>query len=201
MESPSSCWAAIPEGNSYSVVIADPCWLYVNSNVNGCPKYKCLSLGELSQLPVRTLAKENAVLLMWCTGPKLPEAFPLAKAWGFPDFKTVLFCWNKTDSKGQPHLGLGCYSRSSLEYVLMFTRGKGHTGWVSSHSERQLISETRLGHSIKPESIREKLCKFLQPTDKKRIELFARTIPDPSYECDAHGLELPGVFHAHRAEN
>lgn len=138
---------------------------------------------------------------MWCTGPKLPEAFPLAASWGFPKFATVLYCWNKTDKVGKSHLGTGCYTRSSLEYVLMFSRGKGHSSWVTNHSERQLINAQRLAHSVKPESIRERLCKFLSPPDNKRIELFARTVPDSSYECDAHGLELPNFFHPHQREN
>ena len=190
------CWAAIPAENKYSVIIADPCWLYHNRSNNGAAQYACLSLDELCHLPVKNLCNENAVLLMWCTGPKLPEAFPLAKAWGFPDFKTVLYCWCKTSKNHQPLLGTGYYTRSSLEYVLMFSRGKGHASWVTSHSEKQLILEHREAHSVKPESIRKKLCTLFKPPDDKRIELFARTVPDPSYRCDAHGLELPGYFRA-----
>lgn len=139
---------------------------------------------ELKALPVKEIAKETSVMFMWTTGPKMDEAIDLAQSWGFKHC-TVYKVWVKTQANGEPVFGLGSYSRSCCEFLLLSTRGRGYTGLFTDARkfERQLIDDNKITdvilsarrkHSQKPDEMYDILEANLRP-DLHKIELFSRT--------------------------
>ena len=92
------------------------------------------------------------------------------KAWGF-NYKTVLHNWVKVRKDGVPIMGMGSYTRSGSELLLLGMRG---------HIKRlgtdvvipQVLMQQRREHSRKPDEVRENLIRLFG--DLPRIELFAR---------------------------
>lgn len=85
------------------------------------PAYPTLTDAELRLLPIREIAKDDAVLLMWTTGPMKDKALALIRYWNFT-YKTSMFVWNKV-SGGRVQSLKGKYSNPSTEEVLIATRG------------------------------------------------------------------------------
>ena len=78
----------------YDVIYADPAWRYDFSKSNSREienQYPTMTIEEICALKVP--AKENAVLYMWATAPKLLEAIKVLNAWGF-EYKTQAV-WDK----------------------------------------------------------------------------------------------------------
>jgi hypothetical protein len=79
-----------------------------------------MSLAAIKALPVRELAADDAVLLLWATDPLLQRAFEVIEAWGFA-YKTVGFYWVKLNrGRGGPPFaeadfftGLGFWTRAN----------------------------------------------------------------------------------------
>lgn len=65
----------------YSLIYADPAWLYDNKASNGAAEdhYDTMKLIDMKRLPVWDLAADDAVLAMWFTGTHTREAIELAK--------------------------------------------------------------------------------------------------------------------------
>lgn len=161
-----------PEG-SYSVIYADPPWSYANwtdaKNGAACSAYDTMSNEDICSLPVADLAADDCVLLMWGTWPKLVEGLEVIKRWGF-EFVTCAFVWNKVNRDGTPYMGLGFYTRSGSEFVLLGKRGSVP---VAVKDVFQVQTEPMDGkHSQKPAIFIERIDR-LWP-EGKRIELFAR---------------------------
>lgn len=131
-----------------------------------------MSYEEIASLPVKDLAAKDCALCLWTTGPNLLDhnGVPMIlDRWGFK-YKTILFTWIKVDYMGKPAMGLGYYTRSSTELMLLATRGKPLPRM--SRSIRQVIMAPRREHSRKPdESYRRIEALF---GDVSRVELFAR---------------------------
>jgi len=169
----------------YKIIYADPPWLYGKfSNTEGSrlysydPKFKItpydgMKLDDIKALPVADMADKDAVLCLWVTMPMIKEIFDakLIEAWGF-NYKTVLFTWIK-HNKNVPGYwkGLGYYTRSNVEMVLLGTRGKGIK--VIKKDVGQIIDSPIGKHSAKPDIVRQKIIRLFG--DLPRIELFART--------------------------
>jgi N6-adenosine-specific RNA methylase IME4 len=157
----------------YKIIYADPPWDFssrpAKNRANVKDHYPTMSINEIESLPISTIADENCVLLMWTTYPALEKSFSVIKAWGFT-YKTVAFTWIKKNKDNSNFMGLGYYTRSNAEIVLLATKGKPlHR---ESHGVRQVV-EDRVGkHSKKPIIIRDKIVELFG--DIPRIELFAR---------------------------
>jgi len=100
----------------YKIIYADPPWSYSNFQGKGSRygdvsrHYETMEIEELCGLPIKNLADENCLLLMWATFPNLKEALQLIEAWGFR-YVTTAFVWIKTDQYGKPRNdGLGFYT-------------------------------------------------------------------------------------------
>ena len=66
------------------MIYVDCPWKYdKDTHKSNVPKYDTLSFNELSYLPIRRVAKENCLLLMWATAPMLDKAISLVKLFGF----------------------------------------------------------------------------------------------------------------------
>ena len=157
----------------HGVIYADPPWTFKTYSDKGKDKspekhYSCMSLTDIIHLPVGSIAKDDAVLLMWVVDPLLDQAFKVIDAWGFK-YKTVGFTWAKTNRKKMGcFTGLGYWTRGNPEMCLLATRGKPKR---LNKSIPQLVVSERQEHSRKPDIVYEHIEKMLEGP---YIELFAR---------------------------
>lgn len=166
----------IASGKRYRVILADPPWSYSNdgSSLDGLASsnYPTMPDEEICALPVNQITEKDAVLFLWGTSPKLKEGIAVLEAWGF-EFKTVGFFWLKTawGPSGKPRMGLGYYTRSSVEPCFLGTKGSIHRS-IKARNVPQVIATPRREHSRKPEEIYDRIEALF---DGPYIELFARS--------------------------
>jgi N6-adenosine-specific RNA methylase IME4 len=178
----------------YKVIYADPPWRYATWSHRGQGKgasqhYTCMSLTDICELPVASLAADDAALFMWVTQPMLPEALKVVESWGFT-FKTVAFvwikmppCWTVESGRIRPRLGLGYHTRSGAEQCWLATRGKGYKR--QAQGIEQVVHAPLREHSRKPDEVIERIDRLVG--DVPRIELFARSTR-AGWDC--WGLEV-----------
>lgn len=162
----------------YKIIYADPPWSYDvwsedKKLAQGTAKrhYQTMKLEDICELQISEIADKDCKLFLWATPPRLLEAFAVMKAWGF-EYRTIAFCWVKTNPKsGTPFFGIGHYTASNCELVLVGMRKGGKLNRVSK-SISQIDMSPRGKHSVKPDSIRRKIVELCG--DVPRIELFAR---------------------------
>ena len=157
----------------YKIIYADPPWSYFNGGVpqGGVNvQYPTMKLEDIKSLPIKDLADDISVLLMWATFPQLKEALEVIEAWGF-QYKTLGFSWLKTNKDGTPFFGIGYYAKSNMEVCLLATRGNAHS-LVKSNSVSSVILHNKTAHSKKPDIVRDKIVELFG--DLPRVELFAR---------------------------
>lgn len=154
-----------PKGK-YRVIYADPPWQYQDKRAPGNGgadrHYPTMALEEICNLPVKSLAEENAVLFLWATTPLIQEGLDVMKAWGFT-YKT-LFTWDKKQGF------FGHYNAVGQEFLLLGIRGSCLPD--SSKRPYSVIREQKGRHSEKPKSFRgliESMYKY-----GNKLELFAR---------------------------
>jgi N6-adenosine-specific RNA methylase IME4 len=157
----------------YSIILADPPWSYKDKAASGKRgaefKYPCMDLEAIKDLPVASMAADDALLFLWITFPFLPHAEELMKAWGF-EYKTLAFNWVKTNKKQTDTLfwGMGNWTRSNSELCLLGIRGKPKRVSKSVHS----VIQSPIGkHSRKPAEVRDRIIELCG--DLPRIELFS----------------------------
>lgn len=127
-------------------------------------KYPTLKTGELIQIPIHKIAKDDCLLFMWTTNPHLAQAIRLGEAWGF-EYKTVAFVWDKMNHNP------GQYTLSNCELCLVFKRGRIPRP-RGARNIQQLIRSPRKEHSEKPIEAIQAIEKMFP--SQERIELFAR---------------------------
>lgn len=173
----------------YNIIYADPPWAYLwgkgKDGGHFAPEkhYQTMEVDEICKLNVKSIADKNCALFMWATMPTLPDAIRVIKEWGFK-YKTCAFCWVKTKKDGTPLSGMGSYTKSNAELCLLAMRG--HIKSVDK-TIPQIVMQHRLGHSVKPPEVRERIVKLFG--DLPRIELFARQSTDG---WDVLGNEING---------
>ena len=73
----------------YKVIYADPPWEVKRGpdwGSNGVSKplpYPTMTLEEIKALPVKELAEKDSHLYLWTINKYIPEAYEVAKVWGF----------------------------------------------------------------------------------------------------------------------
>ena len=98
----------------------------------------------------------------------------------------MVFTWIKTNKKSDTlFTGMGHYTRSNPEFVVMGIRGKLERHSKSVHS---VVMAKRKEHSSKPLEVRERIVELFG--DVPRVELFAR---DKCSGWDQTGLEFDGL--------
>ena len=157
----------------YSIIYADPPWTYRDKALAGkrgaCCKYSVMTEHDLQELPVASLTAPDCVLFMWVTMPKLDEAFPLIKAWGF-EYKTAAFTWVKRNKKAPSWFwGMGRWTRANPEICLLATKGSPKRVSAAVHS---VIDTPIERHSKKPGVVRDRIVQLCG--DLPRLEMFAR---------------------------
>ena len=159
----------IPDGK-YRVIYADPPWKYGNTMPESfgeqADHYKLLTVAEIAELPIKSMAQDNAVLFLWVTSPILAESFEVVNAWGFT-YKAA-FIWDKVK-----HV-MGHYNSVRHEMLLICVRGSCQPDVHRLFDS--VYSEERTEHSKKPEYFRQ-VIDTIYP-EGKRIELFARRKAD-----------------------
>ena len=177
----------LPE-RRYGVIYADPPWDYKgqlqhagsdSGDTGGAIRhYSTVTSADLAALPVLDIAEDDCLLFLWATSPHLDQAISLGKAWGF-EWATVAFVWDKG------RVNPGFYTMSQCELCLVFKRGKIPQP-RGARNVRQLVSEPRGPHSVKPDEVRHRIEQMFP--QQAKIELFARA-PAPGWDTWGDEIE------------
>lgn len=176
----------------YNIIYADPPWSFKTYSEKGKEKksadmhYGCMTIEDIYNLDVNSIADTDCALFLWVTFPLLQEGLKTIEKWGFT-YKTCAFNWVKYNKKSDsPFIGLGYWTRSNSEICLLATKGHPHriskgVRQVIETCEKEnnlddfhteLCTERLMKHSKKPDSIRDRIVELCG--DVPRIELFAR---------------------------
>lgn len=186
----------LPDGK-YQIIYADPPWDYggkmqfdksskKDENIGWKHnifisaanfKYPTVKTRDLKKIPIEKICDDDCLLFMWVTNPHLAQGIELGQAWGF-EYKTVAFIWDKMiHNPGQ-------YTMSNCELCLVFKKGRIPRP-RGARNVQQLVRAPRGAHSVKPNVVRENICRMFP--EQKKIELFARQKTDG---WDAWGLDV-----------
>jgi N6-adenosine-specific RNA methylase IME4 len=139
----------------YGAISADPPWPFrIYSGNDTTPHrtagepYRVMTLGQIRELPVVSIAAPDCALFLWVVDSLLPEAIEVGRAWGFT-YKTRAFEWLKSKVNGDGYaIGMGYWTRKQSESCLLFTRGSPRR---QARDVREIIEQPRREHSRKPE--------------------------------------------------
>lgn len=180
----------------YRTIVADPPWEQGSTGFSlgtGSPTtgrgfhsgvrrniplpYETMTLDEIRELPVPSIAAADAHLYLWVTQKFLRESWSVAESWGFTVSSTLVWCKQPTG------LALGGAFPATLEFVQFCRRGSlaaigkaDKRWWVwprrrgAAPSQRGAEMTDRM-HSAKPEAF---LDLVEQVSPGPYLELFAR---------------------------
>ena len=175
----------------FGVILADPPWHFKSytalqmsnpgSRRDVERHYSTMSIDQIKDLPIVDLASPlGCHLFLWTTGPNLPLAFDVIKAWGFK-YSGMAFTWAKLKQShnanqlrilpsldGDFHVGLGLTTRKNCEFCLLARRGNARR---NAKNIRELIIAPRREHSRKPDETYERIERY---ADGPYLELFGR---------------------------
>uniref|UniRef100_UPI004056AC77 MT-A70 family methyltransferase n=1 Tax=Candidatus Electronema sp. TaxID=2698783 RepID=UPI004056AC77 len=160
----------------FATVLADPPWQFTNRTGKMAPEHKRLnryptmSLQEIKELPVASIAADTAHLYLWVPNALLPDGLEVLRCWGFA-YKTNLI-WYKVRKDGGPdRRGVGFYFRNVTEVILFGVRGKNARTLQAGRSQENIISTQKREHSRKPD---EQYALIESCSPGPYLELFAR---------------------------
>ena len=166
---------AFPD-RQFEAVLFDPPWQYNlrksdKTHRNRIP-YPSMSLNEIKNLPIPTLAKPDSYIFMWVTKDYLPDSFWLFSHWGV-EFKQVI-TWVKTTKDGcKIRFTTGHWLRNACEYCLIGIKGKPKALTTRGVADLpNAFHHPIMDHSQKPPFIHELIERFIP--EGERLELFAR---------------------------
>jgi len=148
----------------YDILLCDPPWRYSFSKSKSRKienQYPTMSLQEIKDLEVP--AKDNCLLYLWATAPKLEEALDVMNTWGF-QYKTHAI-WDKEK------IGMGYWFRGKHELLLVGVKGK-FSPPAARFRVPSIFRVPRGKHSAKPWEIRDRIKLWYPNMDK--LEMFAR---------------------------
>jgi len=166
----------IPD-KKYNVILADPPWTYRQrgkSKTDASYQYDLIGRAEMETdvaAMIAQLAADTCMLFLWTTGPKLEDAYRLIRAAQFEPL-TIGFVWLKTQADGGDRIGLGYYTRSCTEFVLVARSGSARRLRISSEVG-QMVRGPRRESGRKPDDVHAAIERLVGPFCPK-IELFAR---------------------------
>jgi N6-adenosine-specific RNA methylase IME4 len=142
----------------FGTVLADPPWQFTNRTGKVAPehrrlaRYRTLSLGEIKNLPVGTIAESRAHLYLWVPNALLPEGLTVMAAWGFTYKSNIV--WHKVRKDGgSDGRGVGFYFRNVTEIILFGVRGKNARTLAPGRRQVNLIAARKREHSRKPDEL------------------------------------------------
>jgi len=168
----------------FDIIYADPPWEYKGQTQTGKAKFKgstfrggttvktggaathynTMTLSDLKNLDMDSIAAKDCLLFMWVTNPHLDQGIDLLKTWGFK-WATVGFVWDKQ------RVNPGFYTMSQCELCIIGKRGKIPQP-RGARNVRQLVSNMRQEHSMKPAEVRTRIEQMFP--EQSKVELFAR---------------------------
>ncbi len=141
---------------TFSTVLADPPWRFINRTGKVAPehrrlsRYETMSVGEISALPVTEFLAETAHCYLWVPNALLPDGLAVLEAWGFV-YKTNLI-WHKIRKDGgSDGRGVGFYFRNVTEMVLFGVRGKNARTLGPGRRQVNFLASRKREHSRKPD--------------------------------------------------
>lgn len=141
---------------TFSTVMADPPWRFMNRTGKVAPehrrlsRYTTLTVQEICSLPVGQHLRETAHCYLWVPNALLPDGLQVLQAWGF-EYKTNLI-WHKVRKDGgSDGRGVGFYFRNVTEMLLFGIRGKGARTLAPGRRQVNLFSSRKREHSRKPD--------------------------------------------------
>lgn len=131
----------------FDLILADPPWEYEHCEANNREienQYPTASLVEIAQHKKFCQPKDDCILFLWATAPKLKEAIGIMDSWGF-DYRTCAV-WDKMK------FGMGYWFRIQHELLLVGIKGSPK---ATPEPERisSIFQESRGKHSVKPECV------------------------------------------------
>jgi len=133
-------------------------------------RYSTMTLDDIYELPVATIAAEQSHLYLWCPNALLAEGLETMKRWGYTYKSNVV--WYKIRKDGGPDgRGVGFYFRNVTELVLFGIRGKNNRTLTPGRTQTNIIGTRKREHSRKPDEMWD-LVERCSPGP--RLELFAR---------------------------
>ncbi len=175
----------------YDILLCDPPWLYgskgARSGKFGELDYSSMTIGDLCNLDVKSIANKNCALHMWVTGSFIQDAMTVGMAWGFK-FIRIDKVWIKQKKSGKPHAVCGPWGMSDCEFILLFVRGSMCSKQKGKRNQYVATPEVYTGkHSEKPTRFRDQINNRYQ-NGLEKLEMFARYSVDG---WDVFGNEAP----------
>lgn len=165
-------------GKKYNTIYADPPWQFQNRTGKVAPehkrltRYETMTIEEIKQLPVESIADSKAHLYLWVPNALLPDGLMVMDAWGF-DYKSNII-WEKIRKDGNPDgRGVGFYFRNVTEILLFGVKKNSmpNRTLAPARSQVNLVRSQKREHSRKPDEI---IPIIEACSQENRIELFAR---------------------------
>ncbi len=173
---PAESLLAYTDGTHYRTIYADPPWRFTNRTGKMAPEHKRLSrystmtLEEIMELPVATVAGEQSHLYLWCPNALLAEGLETMRRWGFT-YKSNIVWYKIRKDNGPDGRGVGFYFRNVTELLLFGIRGKNNRTLKPGRTQVNLIGTRKREHSRKPDEMWD-LVERCSPGP--RLEMFAR---------------------------
>lgn len=163
--------------------------------------YDVMTLDDIKALPIKSLLAKDAMLYLWATPAQLLDAISVGQAWGLK-YVTIAHVWVKLNKNAQKNFAknglppdsdihwfksLGHTTRSNVELLLLFRRGKGLKRM--NKGVRQPIFAPVGEHSAKPHEAYSRI-EQLYGAERKKLEGFARNQRGGWHSI---GLEVDGL--------
>jgi len=153
----------------YQIIYADPPWEVKRGplwNSNGPSRplpYPTMKIQEIKELGVYEIAHKNCHLYLWVINKYIPQAYEVAKSWGFNVSCLLTWC------KPRHGIGIGGTFVQTSEHLLFCRKGNLPS---KKRIDTTWFEHKRLSHSTKPDFFRKMILEV--SGDLPRIELFAR---------------------------
>ena len=150
---PSGGGHFIETQKKYGIIYADPPWRYRQKSLSGAAEhhYSTMSVEEICQLDVASVAADDCVLFLWAPFPQLQEALQVIKAWDFK-YKTVAFVWLKQNKSGKGwFFGLGFWTRGNADSVCLPQEESPADNQTESISLSSALCVSTARNRVKPE--------------------------------------------------
>jgi|SRR5579875_2491307 len=174
--SPAESLLAYAGDLRFRTIYADPPWRFQNRTGKMAPEHKRLSrystmtLEEIYELPVATIAAERSHLYLWVPNALLAEGLETMRRWGFSYKSNIV--WYKIRKDGGPDgRGVGFYFRNVTELLLFGVRGANNRTLKAGRTQTNIIGARKREHSRKPDEAWE-IIERCSPGP--RLEMFAR---------------------------
>lgn len=162
--------------NKYKTILIDPPWKYGNwgsgsknalvqgeANKSRPLPYKTMSIKEIMDLPIKSIANINCEVYLWTTQKYLPYSFDILKIWGLKYCQILTWC-KKPMGTGQG--GVYC---PTTEFLILARKGKMPK--INRIDTTWWQIKRQMKHSKKPEFFQDIIEKV---SNEPRLEMFAR---------------------------